>query len=156
MPNLVEGSLKNAEAVLKSYELVRGKVLWQPDPAFNAVLEQRYEGKVVDAGKLIPKGSVIDLVIGDGRGKVTWRLDDLRGNNLNDTKIYLLGAGLELGDVTYDIDSMDRSGVVIKQIPAPGRTVRMGQQVDIWIGSADSLKTNQVIDAELEQQSEDD
>ena len=156
MPNLVEGSLKNAEAVLKSYELVRGKVLWQPDPAFNAVLEQRYNGKVVEAGKLIPKGSVIDLVIGDGRGKVTWRLDDLRGNNLNDSKIYLLGAGLELGDVTYEIDSMDRSGVVIKQIPAPGRTVRMGQQVDIWIGSADSLKASQVIESELEEQSEDD
>ena len=50
MPNLVEGSLKNAEAVLKSYELVRGRILWQSDPAFNAVLEQRYEGKGFSSG----------------------------------------------------------------------------------------------------------
>jgi len=154
MPNLVEGSLKNAEAVLRSYELERGKILWEPDPAFNAVLEQRYQGKPIEAGLLIPKGSVIDLVIGDGRGKVTWRLDDLRGNNINDAKIYLLGAGLEMGEVTYDVDSMDRSGVVIKHIPAPGRTVRLGQQVDIWIGSPDSLKSILEVDKELAEQIE--
>jgi beta-lactam-binding protein with PASTA domain len=154
MPNPVEGSPKNAEAVLRSYALERGKILWEPDPAFNAVLEQGCNGKPIEPGLLIPKGSIIDLVIGDGRGKVTWRLDDLRGNNLNDAKIYLLGAGLEMGEVNYDVDSLDRSGVVIKHIPAPGRTVRMGQEVDIWIGSPDSLKSIFEVDKELAEQTE--
>ena len=45
MPNdLIDGSLKNAELVLRSYGLKRGEIKYKPDLAANAVLEQWYNG----------------------------------------------------------------------------------------------------------------
>ena len=68
MPNLVDVSFRQAEAMLQSFGLVTGEMIYRPDLAKNAVLEQHYRGRNIKPGAMIPKGSAIDLVLGDGMG----------------------------------------------------------------------------------------
>jgi eukaryotic-like serine/threonine-protein kinase len=67
MPNLVDASMRQALALIESYELKVGKRKYRPDPCVNCVLEQTIKGKKTEAGTMLPKGSVIDLVLGQGQ-----------------------------------------------------------------------------------------
>lgn len=63
-PNLVDMSLTLAKAVLKNRGLVLGAVDFAYDPiGNNLVLEQTYQGQSLAEGKMIPKGSVISLIV---------------------------------------------------------------------------------------------
>jgi len=147
MPDLTIGSLRNAEAVLKSTELIRGKLSWRPDLAFNRVLEQRYKGRKIVPGTLIAKGSEIDLVIGDGFGRRTFSLEDLIGMTLEDARIYIPGVGLEVGTIINSGDSILAAGIVVGQIPGAGSGVRIGQAVDLWVVPIDSvININQILE----------
>jgi beta-lactam-binding protein with PASTA domain len=66
MPNLIDASLKNAQLVLQSYDLLLDKVKFVPHFAKNAVLKQFWGTKEIKPGDYLPKGSRINLVVGDG------------------------------------------------------------------------------------------
>lgn len=133
MPRLVDGSLNNAERVLESYGLIRGELIYEADPARNAVLDQLYNGETIEEGKLIPKGSTIDLVVGDGIGKVIFEMPDARGLDVEEAKVLILGSNLEVGNVRYIDAPQEVSGTVVDQSPQPEVMVRVGHKVDIWV-----------------------
>src|SRR5690606_15230262 len=64
MPKLIDGSVKNAELILKSYDLKIGKITPVPDLQKNAVLKQFVSGREVAPGEAIAKGSIVDLHVG--------------------------------------------------------------------------------------------
>ncbi|UXE66412.1 MAG: penicillin-binding protein [Chryseotalea sp. WA131a] len=135
MPDIVEKSLINAEVVLKSSELRRGRVLYEPDPFLNYVKDVLYKGKTIAAGTRIPKGSVIDLVVGDGGGTSDFAVGSLVGDNLKTAMLKLIGWNLHLGKVEIPAGE-DTTGIVpyvYKQFPLPGDSVRFGYPVDLWI-----------------------
>jgi len=57
MPDLRDKTLQNAELILKSYELVTGKILYKPDP-FRNIIDQLYNGEPIEPNTLLAKGSV--------------------------------------------------------------------------------------------------
>ena len=95
VPNLVDGSVVNAEAVLKSNELRRGRIELVAGP-FNVVKEMKYQGHVIAAAERVPKGSVIDLVVMDG-GSKDFQAPDYTGLSLEDAKVIIFGSNLNLG-----------------------------------------------------------
>ncbi|MEQ1585606.1 MAG: PASTA domain-containing protein [Cyclobacteriaceae bacterium] len=136
LPDLVDRSLVNAEVVLKSIELKRGRILYVPSPFRNLVKEMRHEGKVIIAGTRITKGAVIDLVVGDGNGPADFTIGNLIGDSYETAKFKLMGWNLHLGNVQIPL-GVDTTGVepfVYKQSPAKGDSVRVGDPVDLWIG----------------------
>lgn len=136
LPELVERSLVNAEVVLKSLELKRGRIYYKPNPFRNLVMEMRMDGQEVKPGTRITKGSVIDLVVGDGNGPADFTIGNLIGDPLETAKFKLMGWNLYLGSVQIPAD-VDTTGIeifVFKQYPAAGDSVRVGDPVDIWIG----------------------
>lgn len=66
MPNLVNMSFRNALLTMHSYYLEMGDTSYRPDVAAGAVLEQWVNGKQITPGTLIPFGTKINLVIGEG------------------------------------------------------------------------------------------
>ena len=64
MPNLVDLSLRQAENMLKSNDLQLGQVIYKASKYPNAVLEQRYKGRVIEAGTLVPYQSKVTLIVG--------------------------------------------------------------------------------------------
>jgi len=64
MPNLVDLSLRQAENLLISNDLKLGQVIYKASKYPNAVLEQRYNGRIVEEGKLVPYQAKITLIVG--------------------------------------------------------------------------------------------
>lgn len=64
MPNLLDLSLRQAENMLESNNLKLGQVIYKESKYTNAVLEQRYKGRIIEAGQSIPYMSKITLIVG--------------------------------------------------------------------------------------------
>lgn len=138
MPDLIDKTLKNAELILRSYELIPGKVLYKPDP-FRNILEQLYNGEPITSNTSLPKGSTIDLIRGDGYGIRLFEMPDLRGLVLSEANVIIRGNNLEPG-LVFNSDSLDiEMTVVVKQSPRQGLTVRIGRSIDLWLGNLDQL-----------------
>ncbi|SKC86648.1 PASTA domain-containing protein [Ohtaekwangia koreensis] len=140
VPNLIDGSVVNAEAVLASNELKRGRIELVSGP-FNVVKEMKYRGAKIEPNVRVPKGSVIDLVVMDG-GKGDYTMDNMVGQEFEDAKVYILGANLNLGTVTTTDDTVGIVPVVIKQIPEAGEKIKAGDVVDLWIGKPESVPSD--------------
>jgi beta-lactam-binding protein with PASTA domain len=145
MPRLIDGSLKNAEIVLESYGLLRGEIIYEADPARNAVLDQLYKEESIEEGAMIPKGSKIDLVVGDGIGKVVFEMPDAKGLEVEEAKILILGSNLEVGEINYIDAPEEVPGIVVNQRPEPEVMVRIGRKIDLWVAGeapADEMPNN--------------
>ncbi|PZR36727.1 MAG: penicillin-binding protein [Azospira oryzae] len=135
VPNLVDGSRINAEVVLKSNELRRGQIILSPSPLLNLVKEMRYQGKPIQPGTRVPKGSLIDLVVGDGNGATEFPIGNLVGDTYDMALFKLSGWVLHSGNIQIP-EGVDTTGVelvVYKQHPEPGEMVHMGDPIDLWI-----------------------
>ncbi|WPP51408.1 PASTA domain-containing protein [Catalinimonas niigatensis] len=168
MPDLVDGSVKNAQLVLQSYGLERGNIKYVADLAQNAVLEQNYEGKPIEAGTYIPKGSKIDLVVGDGLGNTVLEVPDINGMDLEEAEFIVVGSGLKVGSILFqdpqyagkDAREVLKNAtpgerfVVVKQNPASERNVRIGVEVDIWLKLQDGNQDS-ILDEEEEEETTD-
>lgn len=139
VPNLLEsgsGSLANAEAVLRSNELKRGRIIYQHSPFRDLIIEMRMKGRTIEPGTRIPKGSVIDLVVGDGGGPKDFLMGNFVGLPYQNVLLRLGNLSLHLGSVQIpeDVDTTGIVSYVIKQFPAAGDSVSIGDPVDLWIG----------------------
>jgi len=139
VPEIVERSLINAEAVLKSNQLKRGVIYFEASPFRDLVIEIRHRGQKIVPGTRLPKGSVIDLVVGDGRGPADFVVGNLIGDSFTHAKLKLLNWNLHLGEVLIaeGIDTTGMEVFVYKQLPLPGDSVRVGDPIDLWIGPKD-------------------
>ncbi len=157
MPDLIDGSMKNALMALKAYDLKLGKKEYVPDLVFNTVLEQRLNGESIEPGIMVPKGSIIDVVLGDGLGKQELESPNLIGLDEESAIMAIEGSGLNVGKKTYVEDETAvvieinedgnevrqeiqvSPGSINRQRPIPGRRVRLNDEVDIWIYRPDSV-----------------
>lgn len=164
MPKLTDGSLKNAELILKSYGLRRGEITYKPHPHQNRILEQRYNDEIIKPGDPVPKGAVIDFVVGDGLGNRRFEISNYLGRQFEDVKFAITGQGLNLGSVVIEVvgedayvpvsmvdmdaDSLliEESGTVVKQNPDPGTTVRLGDLVDVWVAALNEEDSTMLVD----------
>lgn len=168
MPSLIQRSLKNAQLELRSLGLLLGEIRYRPDFALNTILGQFYDGKKLQAGEEIPKGSKIDFEVGDGLGNQSFQMLNLTDMVLDEAIFVMRGYGLKLGDVFYErsgkiikeneraegevaIDSKDaRPGRVFKHSPNSKNMAKIGQEIDLWIVEIDSTATEEVPTLELE------
>ncbi|GIV32878.1 MAG: hypothetical protein KatS3mg031_0413 [Chitinophagales bacterium] len=138
MPSLVNKNLRVVTPILESLGLQVGELIYRPDLGLNVVLEQRYNGREIEPGTLVPKGSKIDLVLGNGLGDTTVDVPNLIGRTLEEAKWVLTSSNLNLGFVKWDNTITDSStAVVYRQLPeydpaAPQR-LNYGEPVDIFL-----------------------
>jgi len=146
MPNLIDNSYRQAEAILESYGLKLGQISYKPDLAKNAVLEQLVDGRAVPHGEEISKGTVIDLVLGDGYGNTLVSVPRLYNLTLSEALFVLRGSSLNAGSVVLDQSVKDSSlARVYKQDPSykDTATISQGQAIDIYLTQSDAiLKTH--------------
>jgi beta-lactam-binding protein with PASTA domain len=133
MPRLIDSSVRNAQLVLQSFGLELGEISYEPDPIANTVLEQRYNGRPIEDGSYLPKGSKIDLVVGDGKGQQSFQTPNLLGMDLEEAEFTAIGSGLQIGNVQYEKAPDKTPNTVIRQIPPAGAKVSIGEEVDIWV-----------------------
>lgn len=133
MPNMENMLLKNAQEMLSNLGLERGDIIYVPDIGINVVLEQRYKGVTIREGFEVPKGSKIDLVVGDGAGNQMLLVPSLIGMDEEDAEFLILGSGLRIGRKNYNSTDSVAAGKVYLQSPASGIEVRTGEPIDLWV-----------------------
>lgn len=134
-PNLVEQTFIEARAMLNSYGLRLGDTTYRADIARDVVLDVLFGGQTIAPGRPIAKGSIVDLVLGDGRGANQVEIPDLTGLTLDEVKFSLRGLSLTLGNVSYTGTIIDSTrATVISQLPAPNDPyISIGSPVNITL-----------------------
>lgn len=142
MPKLIDGSVKNAELILKSYDLRKGKITYVPDLQQNAVLKQFVNGKEVKPGDMVPKGALVDLHVGDGLGETEFEMPSVVGMPVDEASVLLVGQGLQIGNIIYVQGSQEPDGTVLKQRPFAevGAKIRVGELVDLWVAGNEPVQ----------------
>ena len=138
MPSIIDVSDRQAEAILLSYGLKTGVITYKPDLARNAVLEMSFKGNVLNPGDEVPKGSVIDLVLGDGLGNRDVKVPMLLSLTYEEAIFALRASSLTVGAVIYDGNIKDTlNAVVYKQMPEASAEIllKQGQEVDLYLRS---------------------
>ncbi len=142
MPNLVGLSLRQASSLLVMHGLRLGQFTYQRDIAYNNVLRQRYGGRDVSTGRKLPKGAVIDLVLGSGIQSDQTRIPRLTGVTLQVVRDSLLYRSLNVGELHFDATVQTTSdtlaAVVYRQEPAYSpvpeeNTALIGAVVNFWL-----------------------
>lgn len=154
MPNLIDLPKRQALALLGSSGLDTGTLLYIPDLSFDVVRKQLHNGKEVHENDSLPKGSVIDLVLGKGLSNQKNPLPDLIGMKLNPAKNKIVDASFNLGTYTYDntiMTSKDTSSAfVFKQNPdyTEGAALPLGSVIYLWL-TTDSVKLTMPADTTI-------
>ncbi len=144
MPNLVNLSYRSAEMLLKNNKLLIGDTTYVPDIASGAIKEQRYKGEVIRPGEMIPQGSKIDLVIGNGLGNQDFDVPDVVGMTVDEAMTiinqYNLIPNLYVEQMEGGSEITDTAEAkIIRQTPRPltpdgkPNKIKMGEVIDLSI-----------------------
>ncbi len=115
MPDLLHGSVRNAQVILKNNDLKLGYVRYVSNIAKNTILKQFYNNKIIVAGELIPKGAKVNLVIGAGLGKIKVIMPSILDKTLSEAEDILKVYGLQIGSVIYSNNVRDISHLICKE-----------------------------------------
>jgi eukaryotic-like serine/threonine-protein kinase len=146
MPNLISLSYRSAEMILRNNKLLIGDTTYKPDIAAGAVLQQLYMGKDIKAGQMVPEGSKISLVIGDGLGITQFNVPDVTGMSYDEAITYLTGSGLQYTAVWEGSITDSSTAVVYAQ--SPSATNEANQPNRIKAGDIVDLRIKQTADAD--------
>lgn len=113
LPDLEQSNYREAIATISNYGLKVGDTTYRSDIARDRILEVRFGGQVIKPGTKIPKGSRIDLVLGDGEGASEVEIPELVNLDLDAARFAIKGAGLTVGIITYQGSITDSTNVVV-------------------------------------------
>jgi len=139
MPNLVNLPKRQAIALIESAGLEVGFPRYVPDISIDVVIKQLHNGREIQEGDSLQKGSVIDLVLGKGLSNQRISVPDLIGMDLESAKNRILGASLTLVTSIYDntvISGADSANAfVYKQNPdfTSDATIQLGSSIYLWL-----------------------
>ncbi|MBN8702650.1 MAG: PASTA domain-containing protein [Bacteroidetes bacterium] len=140
MPKLQDKSLRQAVSLIETYGLRLGRIKYKADQCSNCVLEQQVKGVKVEIGKMVPKGTIVDLLVGKGLGDEQITIPYLIGYTRQEAFERLGELSLLLGSVSYDVPSDSLKSKVYKQFPVSGneRYINSGASIDIFLTTDNS------------------
>lgn len=142
MPNLLSLSYRSAEMLLKNNKMFVGDTTYVPDIARGAIKEQKFKGRTIRPGEMIPQGSRIDLVIGNGLGNTDLNVPDLTHMTVDEATAIVNANNLVLVTI---VDQMSGEIVdtpnayIIRQIQKPktaggeANKIKMGDIIEVYI-----------------------
>lgn len=137
IPDLIgRSSLKYAKMQLESYGLKVGELIYKPDPHLDAVIGMMVGGKNITKKMRVARGTIIDIVLGNGLGNERISVPYLIGMSLNDAVFKMRGYSLNTGALIADEGVLDTlNAVIYKQVPeyGPGNTIRIGEPIDLFV-----------------------
>ena len=143
LPNIIGRSTSSAQNQLLSSGLIYEGEEKIPALEENTVLAVKVNGRELQQGDEIPKGSKITFVVGDGYGNQRIDVPSVVGMAQDEADILLTGLGLIIGNINYE-PSDKPAGSVIKQQPSAGidQKIKIGSPVNIWVSGDPSQNLN--------------
>lgn len=141
MPDLIDLSFRQAEALLQTYGLRVGRLEYVPSIARNAVLQQKFNEGSIQPGTPVEKGMTIDLVLGTGEGSNYVNVPLVIGRSREEAIRLIQLSSLNVGQEVFMDDNMENLRVY-RQSPnviTSSRQLAMGSTVDLFYRSADEF-----------------
>ena len=137
MPKLIDRSLRQAAAMITTFGLkLKTPVHFVPDQCANCVLDQLVNGKSIEPGATIPKGTVIELKVGKGLSDEEVGVPCLYGLSRSEALAKLSEASLSAGAITFDPakDSASSAARVYRQSPSCSKdaSINLGGTIDLY------------------------
>jgi beta-lactam-binding protein with PASTA domain len=156
VPNLLDITLRQAQAILQSIGLNVGEIKYMPETCVNCVVGMEYNELPIDEGFMITKGSKIDLILGAGLSGDLVRVPILINKNFNQVDSTLKNNQLTIGAIVYeDCKNAEDSAAakVFKQVPNYGkdRFINKGNYISVFLTSNES-KIPEIIAIAVEQE----
>ena len=138
-PDIAGKTYLEVRSILNNYQLKVGDTSYVSDVARDVIISSSFGGNTISKGQQIPKGSKVDLILGDGLGASEVDIPNLLGLNLNEARLSLMGSSLVLGEVLFEGSVTDSTGAkIIRQFPAISDTlnkVSIGTQIDVVLSN---------------------
>lgn len=120
VPDVVNLSYRNARIQLQNYGFNIGTVSYESSRFKNSVLRQS-----IPPGKVVPKGTVVDLAVSDGLGEKMVKIPNILGLRLSEAQQKLHEAGLRVGEIRFKPSKEYEPNVILSYEP---------QQEEVVIG----------------------
>ena len=136
LPELIEKTKRRAIYDLESKGFKVGELSYVPYIGKDVVVKVKIGGEEVESGNRFEKGTIVNLVLGQGLSATKIMVPYLRFLNAEEARKKILGASLNLGSVIYDEEVVDSTkALVYRQSPSPSLrpVIYMGSEVDIWL-----------------------
>lgn len=118
VPEVVNLSFRNAKIQLQNYGLDVGVVSYESSRFKNSVLRQS-----ISAGKVVPKGTKVDLAVSDGLGEKMVAIPNIRGLRLSEAQQKLQQAGLRVGEIRFQPSKEVSPNVILDYEPKKDEVV---------------------------------
>jgi len=146
IPNVIENYKYLAFDKLSLVGLKVRDTIYEPSTLKDAVVRLIYDGKTVEPGKLVPRLSSIDIVIGLGPIK-NISVPNLIGKTLGEAQKIIndsyFGTGISYNE--YDISVSDPSLIVFYQNPKAKSISEQGVRIDLWSSKKKSIELDKKI-----------
>ncbi len=127
VPAIIDNSRRQAELILNSWGLKLGNLIYIPDMAKDAVLNIQVNGKIVKPGTIVPKGTAIDLILGDGFGNQIAEVPPVTDMTVIEARAVLEAVHLNVGMMVADGQIDDTlAAYVYDQNPKFGQPGKLG------------------------------
>tara|TARA_R110002050_G_scaffold84581_1_gene180638 strand:+ start:1042 stop:1884 length:843 start_codon:yes stop_codon:yes gene_type:complete len=153
MPMLVEKTKRRAIYDLESQGFVVGNLIYVPYIGKDVVIEVKIGDRSVMPGEKLTKGTIIDLVLGQGLSDELILSPYLRWKTLDEAREDLLASSLNLGSVIYDEEITDTAAALVyRQSPPPSLnpSIQMGREIDLWLTNDYTKIANDSLEFQLQ------
>jgi len=136
LPDLTQDNYRTALSNIANYGLKIGDTTYVHDIARDRILEVKFAGQTLHPGSKIPKGSKIDLVLGDGQGASEVEVPEVVNLDLDAAKFVIKNSGLVIGTITYGPITDSTKMVVQSQVPMKGDStnkVSIGTRINLTV-----------------------
>ena len=152
-PNLVDVTLRQANAILETYGIKVDSLKYKPDPCVNCVLQVLMDATSIEPGTMFPVKESVVLVLGGGLSDEYIAVPILINLGLAEAELELKRLGLNLGAYTYeDCETMEDTlgAKVYKQIPDYQKNkIQLGQSINIFLTGDTTRIPEIVVDSTL-------
>jgi eukaryotic-like serine/threonine-protein kinase len=140
MPQLVGTSVKNAQAIAQSNQLIT-EIKYVPNKYQNLVIRQLVDGKEIAEGSPVYQGTKVLIEVGDPSQDTPFPVPNYIGQAIEEAEIAIKGQGLNLATPIMDPTSEEPAGIIVRQRPESGtdKTIKSGETIYLWVsqGTAD-------------------
>ncbi|MCQ2188725.1 MAG: PASTA domain-containing protein [Paludibacteraceae bacterium] len=138
LPEVREGSARQAENLLASVGLKVSNLEYVPSEQSGNVIEVKYHDQIVLPNTQLVEGSAVTLVIGRGLSNVEVVVSSFRNLTIERARNEAHEKDLNIGAITFDKGMSDEDkekAVVYKQSPITGKVVPAGTRIDLYMTS---------------------
>lgn len=147
LPDLCDLSVRQAVSQLYSAGLQGGMLRFVESPDRNAVLSLSLNGRTLQAGQEVSRGSHVDMVVGLGDDGGFTLVPFVIGKTAKVARRELLAASMNVGREVFDDGANRANAVVYRQVPGyTGIThYPLGTEVTLYLRNATEQETERLV-----------